>query len=93
MAKKFFRIKKKDFYEQLDLAQEREAAHKGGINNNLYIYYRDEQDGLLRKVFWKNNTWGMVSKSISRGMRSQDVKKVTVGNEYFDWELTVFSRI
>jgi hypothetical protein len=93
MAKKFFRIKKKEFFNRLDLLQEREAALKGTINTNLCIYYRDENDNLMRNIVMGDVSWGKISKSIAKALRLQELQKVTVGNEYFDWEITVFSRL
>lgn len=92
MAKKFFKIRKKELYDRLEQLQESERVLKGDINNALYIYVYNEDEDLIQKLFWKRQTWSAIAGFLGKAVRKANINKITVSNEFHDWEIVLFSR-
>jgi hypothetical protein len=88
----FFVIEKELLYKTLWKKQESEEALKGGINKNLYIYQYDKDSNLISKTFWKRNKWSTISGTIGKTMRFPNINRITLSNEFNDWEILLFSR-
>lgn len=80
------------FFE-IEINQIKEEELKGTLNRDLYLFMYDVNGRVARKSYWKKFNRNMLTEFVEHAVNDTTIEKVTISNNYSDWEVEVLLKV